>query len=122
MAKKSDTTLIREERQRLMEVFKGLPEDKLVVVAGLIDQAAFMRITLDRLQESIKGSELTEGYQIGPSQSGVKQSAELQGYNVMVKNYGTVIRLLLQHVPKRSDRQPDNQLMQLLKAKQAMKK
>lgn len=109
--------MIREEYERLMEVFKDLPPDKLTVVDGLISQAAFMRVTLNRLQDTIKGAELTEAYQNGETQSGFKQSAELQAYNALVKNYSTIIRQLVQHIPKTADRPASNQLLALLEAK-----
>ena len=50
-----------------------------------------MKVTLEDLQEAINENGVTEEYQNGANQRGIKQSATLQSYNALIKNYASVI-------------------------------
>ena len=65
MAKKSFDTRVKAEKKRLMDVFSGVDEQKLSVVIGLIDRAAFMRCTLEDLEAEIKENGDTELFSQG---------------------------------------------------------
>lgn len=65
----------------------------------LIQNAAFMRVALDDLQEIIAEQGPVEQYQNGANQYGTKQSAALQSYNSLVKNYAAVIKNLFGLLP-----------------------
>lgn len=65
----------------------------------LLQNAAFMKVTLEDLQEVINANGVTEEYQNGANQKGVKQSAALQSYNSLIKNYGNVIKMLSNLLP-----------------------
>lgn len=107
----------------MMLVFDAIPLGQKAIADRLISRAAFMTVTLQRLEDSLNSSELVETYQHGESQTGIKQAAELQGYNALVKNYATVMRQLSGMVPKATEQKAtSNQLMELLQAKQAGKK
>lgn len=69
------------------------------LVAPLLQNAAFMAITLEDLQETINAEGATDEYQNGANQRGMKQSATLQGYNALIKNYTTVIKTLSSVLP-----------------------
>ena len=58
-----------------------------------------MRITLDDLQKIISEQGPVEHYQNGANQFGLKQSAALQSYNVLVKNYASVIKTISGFLP-----------------------
>ena len=112
--------LIQQEIENLQAVFADIPAGQKAIANNLIDRAAFMTVTLRRLEESLNSSELVEVYQHGEAQTGVKQAAELQGYNALVKNYATVMRQLYAMIPKTAEKKAGgNQLMEILAAKQA---
>ena len=114
---------IQKEIENMAEVFADIPSGQAAIAMRLIHRAAFMTVTLQRLEDSLNSSELVEVYQHGEAQTGVKQAAELQGYNALVKNYATVMRQLSGMVPKATEKKAtSNQLMELLQAKQAGKK
>lgn len=58
-----------------------------------------MKVTLEDLQKVINTEGVTEEYQNGANQRGVKQSAALQSYNSLIKNYASVIKALSQLLP-----------------------
>lgn len=90
---------IKKEIARLKKIYKELPDNRFVLVLPLIENAAFMRVTLDDLQESIAANGVTEEYKNGANQYGTKASAELSAYNSTVKNYTAVIDRLDKMLP-----------------------
>lgn len=90
---------ISEEFSRISSFFEELREGEKAVVFPLLQNAAFMRITLDDLQEIISQQGCVEAYQNGANQKGLKQSAALQSYNALIKNYTTVIKKLFDLLP-----------------------
>lgn len=90
---------ILKERNRLRKIFKGMDENKFKTFEGMIDNAAFMRVTLRQLEQDIKESGYAEIYQNGREQSGVKTSAAAGLHLSMTKNYTAVIKLLAENVP-----------------------
>lgn len=65
----------------------------------LLQNAAFMKVTLEDLQEKINAEGVTDEYQNGANQKGIKQSATLQSYNSLIKNYASVMKSLSQLLP-----------------------
>ena len=90
---------IYEEFQRLSVYFEDLAEHERSVILPLIQNAAFMRITLEELQKIIAEQGPVEAYQNGENQYGMKQSAALQSYNSLIKNYAAVIKNLFNLLP-----------------------
>lgn len=87
---------VLEEYNRLMDLFSKAPDGQLRLALPLIQNAAFMKVTLEDLQAAINADGVTEVYQNGANQRGMKQSATLQGYNALIKNYATVQKQLSQ--------------------------
>lgn len=88
-----------EEFSRIIKFYESLSENKKEFLSPLIQNAAFMRVTLDDLQEIITKEGPVDSYQNGANQSGMKQSAALQAYNALVKNYASVIKRLTDMLP-----------------------
>ena len=96
--------LSKEERiiaelERLTERFEVVDGNQRAIVGPLLQNAAFMKVTLEDLQERINEEGVTEIYQNGANQQGIKQSATLQSYNSLIKNYASVIKTLAQLLP-----------------------
>ena len=94
------TERIEIEVKRLNKIFFKLELKTKKSVKSLIENAAFMAISLEDLQETININGLTEKYQNGANQWGVKKSAEIEIYNVMVKNNMAIVRQLTDLLPK----------------------
>lgn len=90
---------IADEIARISIYFEDVPENQRAIALPLIQNAAFMKVTLEDLQEIIKREGVTETYQNGANQFGVKQSASLQSYNALVKNYAAVVKTLDKLLP-----------------------
>ena len=90
---------IAAEIDRISKYFDRVSESQRAIALPLIENAAFMRIVLEDLQEIIKNEGVTESYQNGANQFGIKQSASLQSYNSLIKNYAAVIKTLDKMLP-----------------------
>lgn len=69
-------------------------------VSSLIDNAAFMAASLEELRMIINVKGYTEVYQNGENQKGIKKSAEVDIYNNLSKNYMSIMKQLLDLLPK----------------------
>lgn len=99
---------IKRERTRLTGIYKDLPQDIKKTAEKLIDNAAFMAITLEDLTAIINANGCTETYQNGANQFGTKKSAEVDVYNTMIKNYKSVVDTLLGLLPPREKGDDDD--------------
>lgn len=99
MAKLKKSTRIKREKDRIMEVFKGLEPNKLKTCAALIDRAAFITVSLEDLEEQLNESGWVETYQNGENQSGMKKAAAADVHISLTKNLNAIVKQLLDLVP-----------------------
>jgi acyl-CoA reductase-like NAD-dependent aldehyde dehydrogenase len=95
--------LADKELARLKKLFRPLPENERTFIQPLLENAAFMRVTLDELQIKIRLEGATDEYQNGANQSGVKISAAIQAYNQLMKTYHTLMDKLMAKLPAEKD-------------------
>ena len=91
---------ISAELNRISVYFEDVDANQRAIVTPLLQNAAFMKVTLEDLQESIIMQGTTDEYQNGANQHGIKQSAQLQAYNSLIKNYANVIKTLSGLLPR----------------------
>ena len=103
MTEKEKEKQIKAELSRLQKLFSKAAENKKALLAPLIQNAAFMKVTLESLQCVINSNGATDEYRNGANQNGYKQSAEMQSYNALVKNYAAVMKTLSQNLPKENE-------------------
>ena len=89
---------IDNERKELIEYFDNTT-DKLAL--KLIDNASFMRVTLQDLEKYINKNGVKEEWANGTNQYGVRESVESKTYKDMIKNYTAVIKQLADMLPKK---------------------
>ncbi len=81
-------TRIEAEEKRLREILSSMPEDKLRLVEGLVQRAAFLRVELEDLEKDINENGSTEVYQAGPSSPPMTRvRAAAQHYDKMARQY-----------------------------------
>jgi hypothetical protein len=91
---------IMKEYLRMSELFASMPENELNFCDPLLQNAAFMKVTLEDLQVAINENGVTDQYQNGANQSGTKASADLQAYNSLAKVYNALMDKLSGKLPK----------------------
>ena len=85
--KKEPTAL---QLKNLFFIFLSVDETKTQLVDNLIEQAAFMKVELDKLQEQIK----KHGAVQVSSKGTQRQTEAAKYYTKLVNSYGTVIKTL----------------------------
>ena len=92
---------IREEITKLSRTFGKIDARTKKAVQSLIENAAFMAVTLADLQEAMNQEDgLVCKYQNGENQWGTKKSPEVEIYNTMIKNHASVIKQLTDLLPE----------------------
>ena len=92
--------LIFQEYLKIGSLFGNIAENKFFIIAPLLRDAAFQRVTLDELSDIINEYGAVEEYRNGENQYGQKQSAALQSYNNLMKIYTVTIKTLLTWLPR----------------------
>ena len=92
---------IKKEIRRLRKIYKDIDKDNQAIIEGLIQRAAYMRITLEDWEidimengyyEMFTQSEKTDPYE--------RERPVVRLYNTMNKNYQSIIKQLSDLVPK----------------------
>ena len=99
-SEKTKVRRINQEIKKLKTFYKDLPAEKLHMATRLIERAAFQLVTLEELEEEITRAGCIEEYKNGDNQNGVKQSAALQAYNALFKNYQATLKELSAQLPE----------------------
>lgn len=115
---------IKKEISRLKRLFKDMPKSTISKVISLIENAAFMTITLEDLQKVINKDGAVIEYQNGENQWGTKKSPEVEIYNTMIKNHMGIMRQLTDLMPTGSNPKDkkDDAFLQILKRENNGKK
>ena len=92
---------IAKEQRKLMKMFEPLlSAEDFKTAAGMIENVAFMRVSLTEIRTSIEENGYVESYDNGGGQKGLKDSTYLRSYNNLMKTYNTTMKLLLSIVPR----------------------
>lgn len=97
---KEKTVRIKKEIARLKKLFSKIEKEKRDSVSSLIENIAFMTVSLEELRDIINAKGYTEEYQNGANQKGVKKCSEVEIYNVMIKNYISAFKQLNDLLPR----------------------
>lgn len=98
MTKKEKKELKETKITALNNIFENVKENKKTLVAGLIEQAAFMYVQLVDLNEIIEKKGVIEDFKQGKQQFTREQPA-VKTYNAMIKNYNITIKQLAEFIP-----------------------
>ena len=94
---------IKNELDRINTVFNVVPEEERTVIDPLLQNYAFMKVTLEDLQEEILREGIAETYQNGRNQSGQKENSKLKSYNRLIKNFESVTKTVMKYLPGDSE-------------------
>ena len=97
---KKRKSLIQKEKKKLSIIIENMDEKTRSTCEGLVNDSAFMAVTLDELRKIISRDGPVEPYQNGENQKGLKKSAAVEAYDKMVNTYAKVTRQLVDMLPK----------------------
>ena len=100
-AEKTKEQRIRAEKARLRRLYRNLPKEAAGTVAGLIDQAAFMRIECEDMAADLQDNGWTEKFQQSERLEPYDRARPIgQAYNSTNANYQKIIKQLTALLPK----------------------
>ena len=105
--------LVKAEMRKLNRFFKNIPKDKQQMIEGLKEQAAFMYATLMELQEIINDEGPVELFEQG-KQRLLREHPASKIYNAMIKNYSSVIKQLVDMLPKEEAKPAEDEFVKFI--------
>lgn len=85
---------IQKEKERLKKYISSLPDAIQNINEGLLEMAAFNKVISEYLEEYILEYGVKEQYINGKDQTGYKDSIEFKSYNIITKNYLSIMRIM----------------------------
>ena len=113
MVKLEKIDRIKKEVDKLNKIFKDLDPLKKKVAEHLIQNAAFLVITLQDLQHEVNTNGVTEHF-VNGKQDFIREGTALKAYNTTIKNYNTVVKQLLDLLSKDSAREAKDELLNFI--------
>ncbi|WP_312754026.1 hypothetical protein [Rummeliibacillus suwonensis] len=104
-SKKKQDEMIVAEINRLNAIFRDVSEDSVDVAKELIERIAFMTITLEILEDTIKTKGPTYIFKQGSQVMLVENPAQ-RSYNAMINRYTSAYEKLFNLLPKELKNKP----------------
>lgn len=95
-----DMKKVASEKKRLSALFKGIESKKKSTILGLIERAAYMRVSLQALEADLSRNGFTELFQQGKEKPYMRQRPSATIYATMNTSYQKIIKQLTDMLPK----------------------
>jgi len=106
---------IKKEMLKLKRLFKNLPKDKMKAADGLIQEAAFMKVTLEETRYIIDHEGVIENFEQG-AQRFKREHPATKVYNTMINRYSNVCKQLFDMIPDpETSKTAEDELMAFVK-------
>ena len=105
---------IKQEINKIKKIFKDFPKDKIKVLEGLINEAAFMKVSLEDTRSDLIKNGLTELFEQG-EQSFNRERPEVKIYTTFMQRYSGVMKQLIDLLPVEVKKQESDTLMEFIK-------
>lgn len=96
--------LKKKEEKRLEKVFSELEDGRKAATQGLIQRAAFMRVSLVDLEADLQENGFTELFSQGDQEPYQRERPSARIYATMNSNYQKIIKQLTDLLPKEAPR------------------
>ena len=98
----------------MKEIYRELSAEEKVICFAMLEEAAFLKVTLCGLRAEIEANGCTDEYKNGANQFGTKVSATLQSYNSTLKNYFVLMEKITRMFPVSAESKLD--LIEMIEA------
>lgn len=105
--------IIKQEVNRIKKVYKNLEREKVKVVDGLINEAAFMKLTLEETRLYLFENGMTEIFEQGPNVYN-RERPEVKIYTSMIQRYSQVMKQLIDFMPIEQKKEEADQLLEFI--------
>lgn len=95
------TDRIKKEEKRLYTLYKDVQDNKKKVIDGLIQRAAYMRVTLEDYESDLDKNGYIESFTQSTKTAPYERERPVARlYNTMNKNYQSIVKMLADMLPK----------------------
>lgn len=91
---------VDREVDRLTKNFSKIDGKRRAIIRGLIQRAAFMRVSLDDLEDDLNTNGFTEQFSQGDQEPYERKRPTAELYNTMNANYQKIVKQLTDLVPR----------------------
>ncbi|WP_099329895.1 hypothetical protein [Clostridium paraputrificum] len=105
---------IKQEVNRIKKLYKDFEKDKSKVLEGLINEAAFMKLSLEELRNDLIKNGFTELFEQG-DQSFYRERPEVKVYTNFMQKYSVVMKQLIDLLPIEIKKEEADALMEFMK-------
>lgn len=99
-SKKEKEKKIKAEKNRLNLIYKEMSDDKKRLVIGLVQRQAYLRISLDELENDLNENGYTEPFSQGNQEPYDRKRPNADIYTSMIANYMKIVKQLSDLLPK----------------------
>jgi len=100
---------VKKEIRRLRRIYRDLPKDTLMVVEGLIVEAADLRIRLEDIREDLDVNGYDEMFSQSPEQEPYeRERPQARRYVSLNKNYQSIMKQLGDYIPKETNKKDED--------------
>lgn len=92
--------LIKKELKRLSPLLDVIDINRKRAFEKLMNDAAFMAVTLEEARAIINRDGIIEGYQNGQNQYGYKKSSAVEVYDKMINTYSKIVKQMCDALPE----------------------
>lgn len=104
---------IKQEINRIKKNYKEFPKDKVKMLDGLIQEAAFMKISLEESREDLLSNGLTETFEQG-SQRFERERPQFKIYTTLTQRYSGMMNSLINILPEEQKKEEADKLLEFL--------
>ncbi|HAU4854971.1 TPA: hypothetical protein ACVT6H_003449 [Clostridioides difficile] len=105
---------IKQEVSRLKKNYKDLEKEKIKILDGLVNEAAFLKISLEETREILTKEGLTEIFKQG-KQEFERERLQVKIYLNFMKLYSSVMKQLIDIIPSDKKQEEEDKLIEFMK-------
>ena len=104
---------IKQEINRIKKLYKDLPKEKSKVLEGLINEVAFMKISLEELRDNLLANGFTEVFEQGEQRFN-RERPEVKIYISLTQRYSNIMKQLIDILPAEEKKEEADELLNFL--------
>lgn len=104
---------IKQEINRIKKLYKEFPKEKTKVLEGMINEAAFLKISLEELRDNLLKNGFTEVFEQGEQRFN-RERPEVKIYTTFIQRYSNVMKQLIDLLPVEVKKEEADELLEFL--------
>ena len=104
---------IKQEINRIKKLYKDFPKEKSKVLEGLINESAFIKVSLEELRDNLLKNGFTEMFEQGEQRFN-RERPEVKIYTTFIQRYSNVMKQLIDLLPVEVKKEEADELLEFL--------